>query len=98
MDIDYEKHLNSCGLKKNHEVSIVVKEPSTESPQKGGSLLWSETNKGFGSIHAVLKVIYEALPQYRGRRVYVEIRNLTNGMITMCSSHYMPLNRIPLKL
>ena len=98
MDPDYEKYLNSCGIKKSHVIKVTVKEVSSELPQKGGALLWTTTCKGFGSMHAVIKAIYEALPDYKGRRIFVDIKNKTNGMHIMCSSHYVPLNRIPLKL
>lgn len=98
MDSEYEKRLNSCGIKKSHEVCITVREVSSEIPQKGGNLLWTNTNKGYGSMHAVIKAIYSALPNYRGKRIYVKVKNKTNGMIILCSNHYVPLNRIPLKL
>lgn len=98
MDSEYEKYLNSCGIKKSHEVEIIVKETSPEIPQKGGTLLWTTTHKGFGSMHAVIKSIYEALPDYKGKRIFVEVKNKTTGMRIMCSSHYVPKNRIPFKL
>ena len=61
MDPEYEKHLNSCGIKKNHEVKITVREVSSECPQSGGELIWTHTGKGYGSMHAVIKEIYSAV-------------------------------------
>lgn len=98
MNIEYEKQLNSSGIKKNHQVRITVREVSLETPQKGGTLLWSNTSKGYGSMHAVIKAIYTALPNYRGRRLFVEVKNNSNGKVFLCSSHYVLVNRIPLKL
>ena len=66
MDSEYEKQLNSCRIKKNYMVKIIVRKVSPEMPQKGGALLWTNTSKGYGSMHAVIKSIYTALPNYRG--------------------------------
>lgn len=98
MDIEYEKYLDSCGIKKNHVVKVVVREVSSEISLKGGALLWSNRSKGYGSMHAVIKAIYAALPNYRGKRIFVEVKNESTGDVVRCCSHYVPLNRIPLKL
>ena len=98
MDPEYKKYLDSSGIKKNHIIKIVVREVSSEIPQKGGTLLWSNRSKGYGSMHAVIKAIYTVLPNYRGKRIFVEVKNETNGMFAVSSHHYVPLNRIPLKL
>ena len=98
MDPEYEKYNNSCDIKKGHMVQVIVKETSSDVPQKGGDILWTTTGKTFGSMHAVIKAIYEALPDYKGKRVWVEVKNKTNGMVTICSSHYIPKNRIPFTL
>ena len=98
MDSEYEKYLNSCGIKKSHEIRVTVREVTPELPQKGGALLWTTTRKGFSSMHAIIKAIYEALPDHKGKRIFVDVKNKTNGMHIMCSSHYVPMNRIPLKL
>ena len=34
MDPEYKKYLDSCGIKKNHIIKIVVREVSSEIPQK----------------------------------------------------------------
>ena len=49
-------------------------------------------------MHAVIKAIYKALPDYKSKRIWVEVKNKTNGMVTICNSHYIPKNRIPFTL
>ena len=49
-------------------------------------------------MHAVIKAIYEALPEYKGKRVFVDVWNKTSGEIYRCSHHYIPKNRIPFTL
>ena len=98
MDIEYENELKRCGIKKGHIVKVTVKEILSDIPQRGGDVLWRTTGKDFGSMHAVIKAIYEALPEYKGKKVWVEIKNKTNGMGTICSTHYIPKNRIPFTL
>ena len=98
MDPEYEKYNNSCDIKKGHMVQVIVKETSSSTPQKGGEVLWTATKNDFGSMHAVIKAIYEALPEYKGKRIWVEVKNKTNNMGTICSSHYIPKNRIPFTL
>ena len=98
MDPVYEKELNSCGIKKSHVIEVIVRETTSDTCQTDGAVLWKTKRKGFGTMHAVIKSFYEALPEYRGKRVYVQVRNETAGKIVICSSHYMPLNRIPLYL
>lgn len=98
MNPEYEKQQNSCGIKKNHEINIIVREVSSEFPQSGGELIWTHTGKGYGSMHAVIKAIYSALPDYKGKRIFVKVQNKTIGKFTICSHHHIPLNRIPFKL
>jgi len=98
MDPEYEKELSRLGIKKGHVIEVVVREKSSELPQKGGAILWKTTGNQFGSMHAVIKAIYEALPTYKGKRIFVEVKNKTNGKCTICSSHYVPLKRIPFTL
>lgn len=98
MDPEYEKESSRLGIKKGHVIEVVVREKSSELPQKGGAILWKTTGNQFGSMHAVIKAIYEALPTYKGKRIFVEVKNKTNGKCTICSSHYVPLKRIPFTL
>lgn len=98
MDQEYENKLKRCDIRKGHIVQVIVKETSSNFPQGGGDVLWRTTGKDFGSMHAVIKAIYEALPDYKGKRIWVEVKNMTNGMVTICSSHYIPKNRIPFTL
>ena len=98
MDPEYEKELSRLGIKKGHVIEVVVREKSSALPQKGGAILWKTTGNQFGSMHAVVKAIYEALPTYKGKWIFVEVRNKTNGKCTICSSHYVPLKRIPFTL
>jgi len=95
MDPEYERKLGTCGIKKSHVVRIIVKETSKEFLHKGGNTLLQVEKKGFYSMRSVLRLIYERLPQYRGKRIWVEITNKSNGMCTICNSHYCPVNRIP---
>lgn len=69
MDPKFEKYNNSCGIKKGNEVQITVWETYGKVGSKGGALLWSNTSKEYGTMHAVIKDIYTA-----GR--YVEINLL----------------------
>jgi len=98
MDPDYESKQKRCGIKKGQQVQVIVKESSPEIPQKGGNLLWRKTSKEFTSMHAVIKAIYEALPEYKSKRVFVDVWNKTSGERYRCSHHYIPKNRIPFTL
>ena len=98
MDQEYENKLKRCDIKKGHIIQVIVKETSSDISQRGGGVLWKTTDNIFGSMHAVIKAIYEALPEYKGKRVWVEVKNKTNGMVTICSSHYIPKSRIPFTL
>ena len=69
MDQEYENKLKRCDIRKGHIVQVIVKETSSNFPQGGGDVLWRTTGKDFGSMHAVIKAIYEALPDYKGKRI-----------------------------
>ena len=43
MDPEYEKELSRLGIKKGHVIEVVVREKSSELPQKGGAILWKTT-------------------------------------------------------
>ena len=60
MDQEYENKLKRCDIRKGHIVQVIVKETSSNFPQRGGDVLWKTTGKDFGSMHAVIKAIYEA--------------------------------------
>lgn len=98
MDQEYENKIKRYDIKKGHIVQVIVKETSTNFPQKEGDVLWTTIGENFGSMHAVIKTTYEALPDYKGKRIWVEVKNKTNGMVTICSSHYIPKNRTPFTL
>ena len=98
MDPEYEKYNNSCGIKKNHEVQITVWEATGKAGSKGGALLWTKTSNKYGTMHAVIKDIYTALPEYRGKYLNIEVWNKTTGMGVTCKNHRVPLNRIPRQL
>jgi len=95
MDTEYENKMSRLGIKKGHTIEVVVREWSAVQPQRGGEILWTTTSKGFGSMHAVIKAIYEALPTYKGKRINVEVRNQTNGECTKHWGHCISKNRIP---
>jgi len=97
MDPEYEKELSRLGIKKGHVIEVVVREKSSELPQKGGAILWKTTGNQFGSMHAVIKAIYEALPTYKGKRIFVEVKTKTNGKFQICN-HHIALKRIPFTL
>ena len=59
MDPEYEKELSRLGIKKGHVIEVVVREKSSELPQKGGAILWKTTGNQFGSMHAVIKAILQ---------------------------------------
>lgn len=40
MDPKYESKQKRCGIKKGQQVQVIVKESSSEIPQRGGNLLW----------------------------------------------------------
>lgn len=54
MDQEYENKLKRCDIKKGHNIQIVVRETSSDIPQRGGDVLWRTTGKDFGSMHAVI--------------------------------------------
>ena len=97
MDPEYEKELSRLGIKKGHVIEVVVREKSSELPQKGGAILWKTTGNQFGSMHAVIKAIYEALPTYKGKRIFVEVKNKTKRKFQICN-HHIALKRIPFTL
>lgn len=98
MDPEYEKYNNSCGIKKGHEVQIIVSEATGKIPFKKGNLLWTNVSKKYGTMHAVIKDIYTALPEYRGKYLNIEVWNRTTNMGATCYNHHVPLNRIPRQL
>ena len=95
MDQEYEKKMNSCGIKKGHEVQITVREATGKMTQRKGALLWTKTGNEYGTMHAVIKDIYTALPEYRGKYLNIEVWNKTTNMGVTCRNHHVPLNRIP---
>ena len=98
MDPEYEKYNNSCGIKKGHEIQIIVREATGKMHSTNGPLLWINTGKEYGTMHAVIKAIYTALPEYRGKWLDIEVWNKTVGMGVTCKNHHVPLNRIPRQL
>lgn len=98
MDPEYEKKMNSCGIKKGHEVQITVRGASGKMTQDEGALLWTNTSNEYGTMHAVIKAIYTALPEYRGKWLDIEVWNKTKGVGVTCRNHHVPLNRIPRQL
>lgn len=98
MDPEYEKYNNSCGIKKGHEIQIIVREATGKMHSTNGPLLWSNTGKEYGTMHAVIKAIYTALPECRGKWLDTEVWNKTIGMEVSCHNHHVPQNRIPRQL
>ena len=98
MDPEYEKYNNSCGIKKGHEVQIIVREGTGKMASKKGALLWENTSKEYGTMHAVIKAIYTALPEYRGKYLNIEVWNKTIDLKGEWRNHHVPLNRIPRQL
>lgn len=95
MDQEYEKKMNSCGIQKGHEVQIAVREATGKMTQRKGALLWTKTGNEYGTMHAVIKDIYTALPEYRGKYLNIEVWNKTIGLKGEWINHHVPLNRIP---
>lgn len=99
MDPDYEREQDKCGVRKSHMVEIIVKSFVGYGDVKGrGELLLKIREKGFCSEHGFLKRIYESLPEYRGKRLWIQIHNLTNGQMRLCSGHLFRKNKIPFKI
>lgn len=98
MNSEYEKYNNSCGIKKGHEIQITVREAAGNTCSKKGALLWTNKSKEYGTMHAVIKAIYTALPEYRGKYLNIEVWNKTINMGVTCRNHHVPLNRIPRQL
>ena len=99
MNPDYERELDKCGVRKSHMVEIVVKSFVGYGDVKGrGELLLKIREKGFCSEHGFLKRIYESLPEYRGKRLWIQIHNLTNGQMGIWSGHLFRKNKIPFKI
>ena len=97
MNTENDNKLQCCEIKKGQLVQVLVKEYCSHLPQLGGNLLWETTSKGFASMHAILKTIYNALPEYKGKRIFVEVRNKTTNTITR-NTHFVHRNKIPLSL
>ena len=95
MDPAYEKYNNSCGIKKGHEVQITVRESTGKMVPEEGALLWTNTSNEYGTMHAVIKAIYTALPEHRGKYLNIEVWNKTINLRMDCRNHHVPLNRIP---
>jgi hypothetical protein len=95
MDPEYEKKMNSCGIQKGHEVQIAVREATGKMTQGEGALLWTKTGNEYGTMHAVIKDIYTALPEYRGKYLNIEVWNKTLNIKSVQKNHHVPENRIP---
>lgn len=95
MDPEYEKYNSSCGIKKGHEVQITVRESTGKINSGKGALLWTNVSNRYGTMHAVIKAIYTALPEYRGKYLNIEVWNKTIDLRMECRNHHVPLNRIP---
>ncbi len=98
MDPEYEKYNNTCGIKKGHEIQIIVREATGKMTQGKRALLWTNTSNKYGTMHAVIKAIYTALPEYQGKYLNIEVWNKTIGMRVTCKNHHVPSNRIPRQL
>lgn len=95
MDPAYEKYNNSCGIKKGHEVQITVRESTGKMVPEEGALLWTNTSNEYGTMHAVIKAIYTALPEFRGKYLNIEVWNKTLNIKSVQKNHHVPENRIP---
>lgn len=95
MDTIYEKKTNDFDIKKGHEIQITVREATGKMTQGEGALLWTNTGNEYGTMHAVIKAIYTALPEYRGKYLNIEVWNKTIGLNGRWINHHVPLNRIP---
>jgi hypothetical protein len=100
MNSEYEKKMkmNSCGIEKSHEIRIIVRETSSKTTPNEDKMLWTKTGISYGTMRAVIKAIYTALPKYRGKRLDIEVWNKTTGLGITCWGHHVPLNRIPRQL
>lgn len=95
MDSEYEKKMNRCGFTKGHEVQITVREATGKMACGEGTLLWTNTSNEYGTMHAVIKAIYTALPEYRSKYLNIDVWNKTTGLKGDWHNHRVPLNRIP---
>ena len=97
MDSDYEREQEKCRVRKNHLVEITVKKYNGPHDCKGsGELLLHIKEKGFGSVHGFLKRIYESVPEYKGKYLWICVHNLSNGQKCICK-HIFKKNRIPFR-
>jgi len=65
--------------KKGHEIQVAVREATGKMSSGEGALLWTITSNEYGTMHAVIKAIYTALPEYRGKYLNIEVWNKTVG-------------------
>ena len=97
MDSDYEWVQAKCGVRKNHLVEITVKKYNGPHDYKGsGELLLHIKENGFCSVHSFLKRIYESIPEYKGKYLWICVHNLSNGQMSICT-HILIKNRIPFR-
>lgn len=97
MDPNYEREQEKCGVRRNHLVEITVKKYNGSNDCKGsGELLLHIKEKGFCSVHGFLKRIYESIPEYKGKCLWICVHNLSNGQKCICT-HIFKKNRIPFR-
>ena len=97
MDQDYEREQEKCGVRRSHLVEIIVKKYNGPNDSKGsGELLLHIKERGFCSVHGFLKRIYESLPEYKGKCLWICVHNLSNGQMDIYT-HIFKKNRIPFR-
>ena len=97
MDQDYEREKEKCGVRKNHLVEITVKKYNGPHDCKGsGELLLHIKERGFCSVHGFLKRIYESIPEYKGKCLWICVHDLSNGQVGIYT-HIFKKNRIPFR-
>lgn len=97
MILESEGRSNHCIIKKGQLVHVTVKEHCSDLEQRGGNLLFNVESDKFSTMHAVIKTIYEALPEFKGKRIHIEVLNRTSGERVL-GTHFVHRNRIPNQL
>jgi hypothetical protein len=75
----------TCGeIKKGDLISILVKESKGVN---GITDLLEVQKTGFTSMRSVIRYIYDSLPTYKGKCLYIKVVNTNNGKFIISNSH-----------
>lgn len=59
----------------------LVKYNSRHDCKGSGELLLHIKERGFCSVHGFLKRIYESIPEYKGKCLWICVHDLSNGQV-----------------